>query len=130
MKKTFTLLATIALMISAAFAQYNDDRRRDDNYGNNNPRDYAFKNKHDNDEHFNDRGRYSFSEREKNFQIAQINRDYYNRIQSVKNKFFMGRYQKERKIELLQMQREDAIRSVLMRFNDRDNRYHDHDRRD
>jgi len=146
MKKTFTFLAAAVLMTTAALAQnnnHNDDdygkasNQRYDNHGNNNPRDIVMNN--DRDWRDGDRGRrsYYFAEREKDMQIAQINHAYNDRIQSVRNKFFMGRYQKERIIASLQFQRENEIRSVMERFyrsgnqyGHRDNRYDDHDRRD
>lgn len=142
MKKTFTFLATVVLMTTVAFAQNNGNHQRDNNYGTNangrnNPHDVVI-----NDNHrrggYDDRGSqgYYVSERKKNMQIAQINKEYFHRIQSVKSKFFMGRHQKERIINSLQAQRESEIRSVLLRFNDRDNRYDrrydrydDHDRK-
>ena len=142
MKKTFTFLATVVLMTTVAFAQNNGNHQRDNNYGTNangrnNPHDVVI-----NDNHrgggYDDRGSqgYYFSERKKNMQIAQINKEYFHRIQSVKSKFFMGRHQKERIINSLQAQRDSEIRSVLIRFNDRDNRYDrrydhydDHDRK-
>lgn len=140
MKETFTLLATVILITSAAFAQRNNNHEWDDNYGNNNnnPNDIAIDRNHDRGGGYDDRGNqdYYFSEREKNMQISEINRDYNRKIQSVRNKFFMGRYQKERIITSLQFQREDDIRSVIARFNHRENhygqrddRYHDHDKR-
>lgn len=135
MKKTFTLLATVALMTSAAFAQ-NNGNHRGDNYGNDNHRDIAINNNRDRGDDYNDRGTYYFTEREKDMQIAQINREYYNKIQSVRNKFFMGRYQKERMITSLQFQRDEEVHSVMAKFNrrenhydQRDSRYRDHDNR-
>lgn len=149
MKRTCTFFAAVFLMVSAVAAQNNNHQRdnnngddnygnsnqqRDNNYGNNNPHDAGSNNNHD--WHNGDRNRkyYNFAEREKDMQIAQINREYNNRIQSVRNKFFMGRYQKERIINSLQFQREEEIRSVMIKFNRRDNgygrsdnRYHDHD---
>ena len=143
MKKTFTFLATVVLMTTVAFAQNNGNHQRDNNYGTNangrnNPHDVVINDNHRRGGGYDDRGSrgYYFSERKKNMQIAQINKEYFHRIQSVKSKFFMGRHQKERIINSLQAQRDSEIRSVLIRFNDRDNRYDrrydhydDHDRK-
>ena len=149
MKKTFTFLATVVLMTTVAFAQNNGNHQRDNNYGTNNngrnnPHDVVINYNPRRGGGYDDRGGrgYYFSEREKNMQIAQINNEYFHRIQSVKSKFFMGRYQKERIINSLQAQRESEVRSVWIKFNDRDNRYdrrydrhdnnndhHDHGRR-
>jgi len=143
MKKIFIFLTTVVLMITVAFAQNNGNHQRDNNYGTNangrnNPHDVVINDNHRRGGGYDDRGSrgYYFSERKKNMQIAQINNEYFHRIQSVKSKFFMGRHQKERIINSLQAQRESEIRSVLIRFNDRDNRYDrrydrydDHDRK-
>jgi hypothetical protein len=142
MKKTFTFLAAVVLMTTAAVAQNHGNHQRDNNYGddqygNNYPQDVVINGNHARRGDYDDRERgYNFSNRERDMQIAEINRVYYHRIQSVKNRFFMGRYQKERMITALQFQREDEIRSVLQRFNHwdnhddhRDNEYNDHDRR-
>ena len=142
MKKTFTFLTAVVLMTTAAFAQRNDNRSGDNNYGNNNSRDVVVDNNrdwHDDDRDWHgdrDRRAYYFAARERDMQIAQINREYNHRIESVKCNFFMGRYKKERIINALQCQRDDEIRSVMVRFNrsnnlygQRDDRHHDRDNR-
>ena len=133
MKKTFTLLAVAMIMASATFAQYNNNRY-DNNYGNNNY-DYnhpvVVDNNHgfDNDHHF-------FGEREKNMQIDRINYIYDKKIEHVENSFFMGRHKKDCKIAELQAQRSNEISFVVAKFDERkmhfdqgDNHYNDHDRR-
>ena len=125
MKKIITILITSA-MFTSAFAQYgqNDEWDKKDN-GDVYAKDG--KHRHDDDRH---KGKYYFTPRERDMQIAQINREYDYRIQSVKNKFFMSWYQKKRQIEFLKDQRDREIRMVYAKFNDRRNRYDDHDRRD
>ncbi len=134
MKKTFTFLAAAVLMTSAAIAQKNSSHQSD----NNNRGDLAVNEKNNGRGGYDDRGRggYYFSEREKNVQISQINREYDYKIKAVRNKFFMNRYQKEKMITSLQFQRSREIRSVMVKFNNRqnrydrkDNRYNDHDKR-
>ncbi len=164
MKKSFTLLATVVLLSSAAFAQYggnhqgnngngnngygnNGNSNGNNGYGNNgygnntpDPRDVVV---YDN-RRGNNGGGYYFSERDKDIQIAQINRNYYGRMESVRNRFFMPRFKKERIIAELQFQRDQEVRSVYDRFNSRNNagnqrgyqfnnhdrdHDHDHDRR-
>lgn len=56
-------------------------------------------------------------------QISKINRAYNRKIQSVRNKFLMGTYQKERIITSLQFQRNEKIRSVIASYNQRENYY-------
>lgn len=133
MKKSFTLLAIAAMITSATFAQYNHPRdnnydQRDNNYGNNNGRDVVINSDRDKRGYDNNRGTYYFSPRERDVQISAINNDYNHRIESVRNKFFMGRAKKENIIYSLQMQRNDDIRAVVARFNDRRNMFDGRDR--
>ena len=142
MKKTFTLLATVLLITTASFAQYNDHRPGDNNnaYGNNN---YGYNNNNGgsyNNEMAvnNDRDNWQdhhFGEREKQLRVDQINYEYDHKISSVENSFFIGRHKKEFKIAALQAQRDSEISYVMASFNRNDhfhryeNRYDDHDRR-
>ncbi len=119
MKKIFTLLFSMALL-STAFAQYGPK----DDQGRNNRDVYA-------DNHHRGQGGYGsyyFTARERDMQIAQINREYNYRIRSVKNHFFMGWYQKKRQINYLENKRNSEINAVYAKFNDRRNRFI-HDRR-
>ncbi|MEI7963785.1 MAG: hypothetical protein WCH29_01375 [Chitinophagaceae bacterium] len=135
MKKMTTLLLSIAL-VSSAFAQYgsrdqqDNGNRNNGNYGNN--RDIQV-----NDDRFQkDRDAYryhdrdNFSRRDLDIQIAQINREYDYRIQSIKNKYFMNRFRKEQMIYVLEDQRRDDIKRLWMKFNYRgyrgDDRYYGH----
>ena len=125
MKKIITLLFASA-MFASAFAQYGSNKDWDKN---NNDESYAKdgKDKHDEDRF---KGGYYFTPREREMEIARINREYDYKIQSVRNKFFMRKKQKKRQIEFLKDQRDREIRRVYTRFNDRRNKYHKHDRRD
>lgn len=135
MKKIFTLLVSTA-MLGTAFAQYGQrdqkDNGRDDQV-------YASNSNRDNDRHDNvygkdgrvyERGRYVFTLREKNMQIEQIFREYNYRIQSVKNKPFMGWFQKKRLIDNLEAQRDAEICQVNERFNSPRNLFGDYGRHD
>jgi hypothetical protein len=135
MKKIFTLLFTTA-MLGTAFAQYGQKDQRDrtkenDVYVSNDNRGYD---KHDNDFDRDGkgygRGAYIFTAREKDMQIARINREYAYKIQSVKNKVFMSWFQKKRMINNLEAQRENEIRQVMFKFNSPKNKFGDHGRRD
>ena len=128
MKKTITLIAVAALISSASFAQYNNPR----NNGDRN-RDVVV---YDNNGKGGDRGTYYFTARERDMEIAAINREYYRKIEAVKSKLFMGRSKKERVIYSLEAERNAEVRNVIAKFNDRrnkfdrrDKRYGDHDRR-
>jgi hypothetical protein len=135
MKKIFTLLFATA-MLSTAFAQYGQKDQRDrtkenDVYVSNDNRGYD---KNDNDFDRYDkgygRGAYIFTAREKNMQIAQINREYDYKIQSVRSRFGIGWYQKKRIINNLEEQRENEIRQVMFKFNSPKNKFGDYGRRD
>lgn len=118
MKKIFTLLFSMALL-STALAQYGSK----DNQDWNNREVWA-------DNHHRGNGDYGyyFSARERDMQIAQINREYNYRIREVKNHFFMGWFQKKRQVNYLQNKRNSEINAVYAKFNDRRNRFN-HDRR-
>ena len=125
MKKIFTLLFTAA-MITSAFAQYDpkeewNKNNKDDVYGR------EEKHRHDKDNGWLKEG-YYFTPGQRDMQIAQINREYEYRIEAVKNKFYMSWYQKRRQIGFLKDQRDNDIRMVYARFNDRRNKYYDRDR--
>ena len=118
MKKTFTLLATVVLLSSVAFAQYNNNRPNDDNY-NNNYREVVIDNRYD------DHGRYDhhFGDNKKDMQIDRINYSYDRKIEWVQNSFFMGRHKKQYKIAQLQAQRDYEIGCVVAKFNGGNNHY-------
>lgn len=126
MKKIFTLLVTVTIATSV-FAQYNKpNNQKDFNPGKKEVvyNDGRFKNDDRRDNHF-----YSFSARERDMQIFQINREYNNKTQKVKNRLFVPRFKKEHIICELNHQREDEIKMVYRKFNDRNNRYNDRDNR-
>ncbi|HQW84674.1 MAG TPA: hypothetical protein PK987_09445 [Ferruginibacter sp.] len=115
MKKIFTLLFSTAIL-STAFAQYGSNSnqhwdRDNDVYANN-----VYRNHNNND-------RYFFTPRERDFQIAQINREYDYKIRSVKNQFFMGWFQKKRHINYLENKRNSEINAVYAKFNNHRNKY-------
>jgi len=129
MKKTILLLITV-ISISTTFAQYNGNQQR----GNGNHdvavtdnRDYGYGKGYGNGN--KDWGTYFFSARDKEMQIANINHDYDRKIQSVRMKFFMGRFQKERIIDQLQAQRSNEISAVNAKFFDRKNLFNQQGKR-
>ena len=148
MKNFFTLLLATA-MLSTAFAQYGERGQRDNDKENDVyvPNDNQGCGKHDddydrdnkgygrNDNGYgrNDkgygRGTYVFTVREKNMQIARINREYDYKIQSVKNRFGIGWHQKNRIINNLENQRDEEIFQVIRKFKSHRNKFRDYDRR-
>ncbi len=116
MKKVLALLVAVTL-VSSSFAQY---RSNDGGYnkGKEVYNDWG-KNKNDN----RDNDRYSYSTRERDLQIANINRNYDQQIREVNHKMFMSRSKKEKAIFRLEIQRREEIKDAYARFNDRRNRY-------
>jgi len=127
MKKTLTLFAMLAMISSATFAQHNQPGNRD--YDNNRNRDVVVNNDRDRGGPGYGKGTYYFTAREKDMAINSINRDYFRKMESVKNKFFVNRYKKEQKIYSLQIQRDAELRSVIEKFNDRRNQANRRDQR-
>jgi hypothetical protein len=123
MKKLITLSAAV-LFFTVAFAQYDKgNRKNDDGY---NSKDVVYNdNRYNHDDRRDDR--YTFNNREKEMQIARINREYDRRIASVKHNWFMSRSKKNAVICSLEEQRNDEIRMVFARYNHRNNRFDDHD---
>lgn len=122
MKKIITLLGAV-LLVASSFAQYDSrDNKRHDN-------DVAYNDgKHK--DHDNRRGddRYNNNYRERDMQIAKINREYDRKIESVQHRWFMSHSRKQELIYQLEDQRRYEIRKVYARFNQRNDRWDDHDR--
>jgi len=120
MKKIFTMMIA-AMMVTSAFAQY--EQKEDWNGKDRNDIAKADgKNSYDRYDKHDDRGNtYYFTPREKDMQIAQINRNYDYKIRSVQNKFFMGWFEKRRQVKFLEQQRDCEIKAVMDKFNNRNN---------
>ena len=121
MKKIFTLLVAVGFItaINAQSGSRDRDNRdtRDqqtDQRGNN--RDVIVNDgRYDNDDRFdNNTGSYNGNIR---MQIAQVNRKYDFKIQKVKNDYFMRRNEKMRVIRSLEAQRQQEIRMLYARNN-------------
>ena len=122
MKKLFTLLFAAALM-TTAFAQY--DPREE--WDNNKRDDFEKDSRSYHDNGF--KGTYYFTPAERDMEIAQINREYDYKIQSVKRKFYMDRNQKMRQVRFLEEQKYMRIQSVLAKFGDRRNKFNSYSHR-
>ena len=123
MKKIITLFASV-ILVASAFAQSNEGR-----YERGKENDVVY-----NDSRFdrnNDRfdKHDKFSKRERDIQIAQINREYDQRIHAVRNKWFTSNAKKQRIIYQLEDERRYEIKKVYARYNRGSNRFDDHDRR-
>ncbi len=137
MKKLFTLLFTIG-SFTTVFAQYNNDHKSDrgardaNNNGsyskptewpevserNNDKRDYAY-----NDHRYNES--FSMTNREREFQIQKINREYDFKVNSVRSNRYLRSREKSFQISKLEKQRNDEMRKLQYRFRDSRNRYYD-----
>ncbi|MBK9530488.1 MAG: hypothetical protein IPO42_01600 [Chitinophagaceae bacterium] len=125
MKKIFTLLFATAMMASA-FAQYG---QKDRGGGNRENDVYASNDNYGYDKHDRDfRGAYIFTARERDMQIAQINREYDRKIYAVRNRPYMGWLQKKRMINTLEEQRGSEIQQVIYKFRSPKNKFGDHKR--
>jgi hypothetical protein len=121
MKKIFTLLFAVT-MFSTAFAQYGQ-KGQQNKKGND---DYAFNDNHGYDKHDNGNNSwYIFTPRERDIEIAQINRSYDYKIRSVKSQFFISWFHKKRQIRFLEDQRDNEIHEVMHKFTDRRNKFGD-----
>ena len=135
MKKMFTLLFASA-MLSTAFAQNDQRHQRDWNKENDvyKPNDNRCYDKQDNGnygygKHGNGHNdRYVFTARDRDMQIERINRNYDYKIRSIRNQYFMNRYQRIRQIRFLEEQRDNEIHEVMHRFNDQRNQFGDYGR--
>lgn len=126
MKTIFTLLFSMA-MLSTTFAQYGQKGQRDrdkdiDVYVSVDNKNFGH--------HDKNYGGYVFTPRERDMQLAQIDREYGYRIQSVRNKPYMGWHQKKRIINNLEAERDDEMAQVIRKFRSPKNKFGDYGRRD
>jgi hypothetical protein len=114
MKKVFALLFCIGT-VTAVFAQKGRgrDASRDVILGQRNETVYNGNN-----------GRYDgyMTPRERDAQIAQINREYNWKIQSVKRDRYLRNAERKRQIRFLENERDARIRAVWQRYNHRSSR--------
>jgi len=126
MKKIFTLVFATA-MLSTAFAQYGQKSQHNQDNDRN---DYAYIDHMDYGKpgkgHF---GPYVFTPRDRDMQIAQINREYDFKVNRVKQQVFVSWFQKKRQISALEDQRSFEIKAVWAKFTDRRNKFGDHGRK-
>ncbi|MFT3908352.1 MAG: hypothetical protein QM737_02920 [Ferruginibacter sp.] len=120
MKKIFTLVLTVSLA-TAAFAQFPANRE-----GNRNNNDVSYNDRWDrhDDNRFEKRG-YYFKKREMERQIADINREYDQRICNVRDNWYMRAFKKQRIIRELEERRNCDINAVYAKFNYRNGRFYD-----
>lgn len=125
MKKILTLVFCLGTL-SSVFAQNRDYRPNDDrrnNFPSNDRREnYEARN--------NDRGRryddaYKLTVRERDELVNRINREYDNRIESVRRRWLMNSQDKRRLMSSLEFERSSKIKGVYARFADARNRYYD-----
>lgn len=109
MKKLFALLLSLGTL-SSVFAQKHDGP---DWARNNNSKEV-----------YNSRD-YSYNSKERDIQIQRINRDYAMQIQSVRRDWRLKAFEKNRRIEKLERQRDQQIREINERFSWKSGRSYD-----
>lgn len=121
MKKLLVLMLTLGAL-TTAFAQsgrhqnrYPYDNGKDVVLGPQNDRNW------DNDRRDDDA--YTFTARERDEQIRQINREFAWKIQAVKRDRYLRSWEKSRRIHMLEMQRDREIQEVKERYARSNNRY-------
>jgi hypothetical protein len=97
------------LLATASFAQYHSDEK------NSRTNDVVYNDSRYNDHNDRRNDRYGYGNRERDFQIARINREYDRRIESVKHKW-MSRSKKEAIICSLEENRRHDIRRVYEKY--------------
>jgi hypothetical protein len=131
MKKMFTLLFALgSFALVQAQPAYRDNRQTDQrsyNNGYTNGSSNFYNNNYDNDKRRYDNDNFSF---DKQRMIDRINHEYHEKIERVQHNIFLGWREKQRRISMLQEQREQEIRMVYARYHDRDDHFGDKDRRD
>jgi hypothetical protein len=122
MKTMLTILFSVGITI-ASFAQSshrNDYPQNKEVYGQKNDRNVYNNRNYDNNRRYNT---YSFSARERDAQIKDINREYKARIKAVKKSRSLRSSERDREIRRLEWQRDREIQQVQDRFASNRNTY-------
>ena len=131
MKKILTLLIAVGA-VATLHAQSREETRRvilgggskdNGNYGGNNDRDVVLGRGGSNNGQYP--GTYSG---DRQYQIDQINREYDNKIYSIRNNPNLNNQEKERVIRQLERDRQRRISEVSRNYDDRNGNYNDNDR--
>jgi hypothetical protein len=117
MKKIFTLIFALALF-SAADAQRGSRDKRGDNDRYDNRNVVINDGRYDNRNNRSRNNRYN-AQRSMQIEIARINRDYAYKIDRVKDDRHLRRKEKRRIIRHLEEERQQQIRRVYARHNNR-----------
>ena len=130
MKKFITLLFAVGAF-ATSFAQHNHHQNNDDwSYRPENKRDDQYANSshgnrnYDGDDrgHYNSENRYSQKERE--FRIEQINRDFDFKVRAIKSDPYLRRREKRAAIRNAEIERSRQIQFVNERFISDNNRHY------
>ena len=117
MKKVFTFFVFF-ILIAVSFAQYNPGD--EGNHGKKRNAVYSDRFKKDKDGRWKAHAHWK---KERDMQVDRINREYDGKIQSVKNRWFMGHAKRQRLVNRLEEQRREEIRRVYEKFNNRHSRF-------
>jgi len=64
---------------------------------------------------------------DRQYQIDQINRDYYAKIESIRNNRYLSRQERDRAIRQLEYDRQQRIDYITRQYSNYNDRYDDHD---
>jgi Skp family chaperone for outer membrane proteins len=125
MKKMLLLTFSVAIL-SSAFAQNSRNQSRDIVLGQANSGVYSNRN---NDRNYGNND-YSYTTRERDAEIARINREFDARINAVRRDRRIRNGEKNHQVSMLENQRRAEIMQLNQRFTpQRSNRYDDRNRR-
>ena len=117
MKKTFTILFSVGMALSAA-AQHG--YQSGNAYSNKNEKTVAFT-----EQHTNAFESSAFARREKERQLKEIDKKFDRKIDQVKKDRHMGRREKSMQIKMLEDQRSKEIRQAEFAFDKNNHKYDD-----
>ena len=129
MKKFITLLLAVAAF-ATSFAQNNHHQNNDDrSYRTENTRDDQYANSsHGNRYDRDDRGHYNrgnrYSQKEREYRIEKINRDFDFKVRAIKSDRHLRRREKRAAIRNAEIERSRQIQFVNERFISNNNRHH------
>lgn len=121
MKKLFTFLIAIGAVVSLQAQTTREEARRVVLGGNG-------QSSRNGDVVYDRNGNASYPDSRRKAEIDRINREYDDRIRSVRNDRSLSSSQKERIIRELESERRMKIREINQRYRDRDRDYRDNDR--
>lgn len=132
MKRIFTFLIA-TMLLGTAIAQQGHKGKHGGTKANDIyvPAKQVYENdRNDRFDKYDHRGSYVFTPRERDMEIYQINREFDQKMYTVRNRFNASRFQKKRMLHQLEDQRDYEISLVHQKFNHPRNKFGDFNKRD